>query len=175
MMASLKYMKEKMLMMKTSKIKFFITIVVLILIDQVSKIIVVANKQNLPKEIIKGVLDFTYCENRGIAFGFASGHVQLFSIITLLILILIIVAVYKNFNKLGKLLSIGVPILISGGIGNFIDRACRLYVVDFIDFGKIINFPIFNIADIFVVCGVIIIGISCFIDNRSDNIDKNNR
>ncbi|MBR2744549.1 MAG: signal peptidase II [Clostridia bacterium] len=161
--------------MKSKQIKFFILIKILLVIDQITKAIIVSNKESFPKEVIRGVLDFTYCENRGIAFGFASGHVRLFSIVTLIILAIIVIAVFKKFDKLSKLQSVGIAMLISGGIGNFIDRAFRSYVVDFIDFGKIINFPIFNIADIYVVCGVIIIGISFFIDNRSGDIDKNNR
>ena len=58
--------------------------------------------------------------------------------------------------------------LISGGVGNLIDRLIRLYVVDFIDFGEFINFPVFNIADIFVVIGVIVIGISCLKNEKLD-------
>ena len=60
-----------------NKRKFFILIIILICIDQISKFLVVFNKDDLPKTIIKNFLNITYCENRGIAFGLASGYVQL--------------------------------------------------------------------------------------------------
>ena len=161
-------------MNKMRKLSFFITVIALIAIDQLSKFFIVANKNDLPKCIINGVLDFTYCENRGIAFGIASGHVRALSIITLIIIIAIIIVMNKNFAKIGKITAIGSAFLIAGGIGNLIDRAFRLYVVDFIDIGKLFKFPIFNIADICVVLGVIFIGAACFFDNGGESIEKNN-
>ena len=64
--------------------------------------------------------------------------------------------------------------LIAGGFGNFIDRTFRLYVVDFIDIRGIVEFPIFNIADICVVAGVVLICISWFINCRSEDCGKIN-
>ena len=151
-----------------NKREFFILIIILICIDQISKFLVVFNKDNLPKTIIKNFLNITYCENRGIAFGLASGYVQLFSIITLVIIVAILICVCINFKKINTFLSVGIGMLISGGVGNLIDRLIRLYVVDFIDFGEFINFPVFNIADIFVVIGVIVIGISCLKNEKLD-------
>lgn len=151
-----------------NKRKFFILIIILICIDQISKFLVVFNKDDLPKTIIKNFLNITYCENRGIAFGLASGYVQLFSIITLVIIVAILICVCINFKKINTFLSVGIGLLISGGVGNLIDRLIRSYVVDFIDFGDFINFPVFNIADIFVVIGVIVIGISCLKNEKLD-------
>lgn len=151
-----------------NKRKFFILIIILICIDQISKFLVVFNKDDLPKTIIKNFLNITYCENRGIAFGLASGYVQLFAIITLVIIVAILIFVCINFKKINTFLSIGIGLLISGGVGNLIDRLIRSYVVDFIDFGDFINFPVFNIADIFVVIGVIVIGISCLKNEKLD-------
>lgn len=147
---------------KKNRAIFFIIIIVSICIDQLSKLLVIANKESLPKSLLFNLLKFTYCENRGIAFGFASGHARFFSIATLIILVVIVCMLYKNFNKLGKVISIGAAFLVAGGFGNFIDRAVRAYVVDFIDISNIIKFPIFNVADICVVTGVILIGISYF-------------
>lgn len=157
-----------------SKLKFLVIIITLVFIDQATKFYVVSNKESFPKIIIKGCLACTYCENRGIAFGLASGHVQLLSIITLGIILAIIIGILKNFNKINKVYMVGMILLIAGGIGNFIDRAFRAFVVDFIDIGELINFPIFNFADICVVIGVIIIGITCIIGCRGDSIENNN-
>lgn len=161
-------------MNKIRRLKFFIAVVMLVIVDQVTKFVVVAHRGEFPKKIINGILSFTYCENRGIAFGFASGHVRFFSIVTLCIIAAIIVLICLKFDKIGKWSSIGAAFLISGGMGNLIDRAFRSYVVDFIDVGELFNFPIFNFADICVVVGVIFIGLSCFFDNGGNNIEKNN-
>ena len=158
-----------------NKLKFFTAMIALIFVDQISKLAIVSNKSSMPKTIIKGCLSFTYCENRGIAFGIASGHVRLLSIITLLILLAIMFCICKYFSKIGKIYAIGIILLMAGGFGNFIDRAFRLFVVDFIDIGEIIDFPIFNFADICVVVGVIVIGIACLIGYRGDDVEDNNR
>ena len=157
-----------------SKIKFFLLMISLIVIDQISKIFVVMNKESLPKTIINGLLDFTYCENRGIAFGFASGHVQFFSILTLIILVIIVGLVCFKFTKIKGIYAVGVAMLIAGGFGNFIDRAFRSYVVDFIDISSFFEFPIFNFADICVVIGVVIVAIASIVNYRREEASENN-
>ena len=167
-MIILKFMREKFNM---NKIKFFILMITLIVIDQLTKFAVIANETKLPINVINGFLSFTYCENRGIAFGMASGHVKFFSIFTLIILAIIVAFVFKYFHKVHGIGAVGIAMLIAGGFGNFIDRAFRLYVVDFIDVGQLFSFPIFNFADICVVMGVIILGISILIGNRGESIE----
>lgn len=153
---------------------FVLIMVILITIDQISKYFIVINKNKLPKVIINNILRFNYCENRGIAFGIGEGTVQLISIITIIIIVIILFAIYKNYSKIDTKILCGTSIMIAGGIGNLIDRIFRLYVVDFIDFSELFNFPIFNFADICVVIGVIIIGIAYLILDRGENIEKNN-
>ena len=85
----------------------------------------------------------------------------------------IIFVLKANFNKISKFSLFGIALVISGGIGNFIDRIFRGYVIDFIDFGGLINFPIFNFADICVVVGVIIVGICYVIVNKGEEIENN--
>lgn len=153
---------------KVGKIRFFIIIIVLIALDQISKAWIVLNRNDLPKTVIKNILSFTYCENKGIAFGLASGHVRFFCIITLLVLISIVIAICFNFHRITNIGSIGIAMLIAGGFGNLIDRAFRMYVVDFIDIREMFEFPIFNIADICVVIGVVLICILCFFKYRSE-------
>ena len=150
------------------KVQFFLLMIILIIIDQLSKFFILNNKNELPKTIINNILDFNYCENRGIAFGIGEGNVQLFSIITFIIIIVIMVFILKYYYKINKISLMGITIMIAGGIGNLIDRIFRLYVVDFIDFSKLVKFPIFNFADICVVIGVIIIVISYLYINRGE-------
>lgn len=154
---------------------FILITVVLVIIDQISKYFIIINNSKLPKVIIKNILKFNYCENRGIAFGIGEGAVQLISIITIIIIVIILIAIYINYLKIDKKILLGSSIMLAGGIGNLIDRIFRLYVVDFIDLNELINFPIFNFADICVVIGVIIIGIAYLTIDRGENIEKNNR
>lgn len=142
------------------KVKFFVINIILITIDQIFKYYILINKENLPNNIINGVLNFTYCENRGIAFGIGQGGAKIFALMTLLMIIVALIYIAFKFNKLKDLTVFGIALVISGGIGNLIDRLFRGYVIDYIDFSEIVDFPIFNFADICIVVGVIIIGIS---------------
>jgi len=60
-------------------------------------------------------------------------------------------------DNINNITYIVLTTILTGGIGNFIDRVFRGYVVDFIDINQIINFPIFNFADIYIVCGWIVL------------------
>ena len=92
----------------------------------------------------------------------------------MLIIIGIIIAIMINYKKINNIILIGIGSIIAGGIGNLIDRIFRMYVIDFIDFSKIIDFPIFNIADICVVIGVFIIGFGYISSIRGEISEENN-
>lgn len=153
------------------KFKYLLAIIILVFADQITKYFIIVNKNNLPKEIIKGVLNFTYCENRGIAFGIGQGSTLFISIITAIIIIAILIYTFAYFYKIDKLMLVGISLLISGGIGNLIDRIFRKYVIDYINIGELFNFPIFNIADMCVVVGIIIIAIACLKKDGSEKIE----
>lgn len=153
------------------KVKFFVINIILITIDQIFKYYILINKENLPNNIINGVLNFTYCENRGIAFGIGQGGAKIFALITLLMIIVALIYIAFKFNKLKGLTVFGIALVISGGIGNLIDRLFRGYVIDYIDFSEIVDFPVFNFADICIVVGVIIIGIS-YLKNEGGEVNE---
>lgn len=153
------------------KVKFFVINIILITIDQIFKYYILINKENLPNNIINGVLNFTYCENRGIAFGIGQGGAKIFALMTLLMIIVALIYIAFEFNKLKGLTVFGIALVISGGIGNLIDRLFRGYVIDYIDFSEIVDFPIFNFADICIVVGVIIIGIS-YLKNEGGEVNE---
>jgi len=114
--------------------------------------------------IIKGILNFTYVENTGGAYGIGSNNTIIFILTNIIVLgVLIIYALLKR-DKLDKKIIIAIALIISGGIGNLIDRIFRGFVVDYIDFNPLIKFPVFNVADIAVVLGCIIIGICIIIE-----------
>lgn len=153
------------------KVKSFVINIILITIDQIFKYYILINKENLPNNIINGVLNFTYCENRGIAFGIGQGGAKIFALMTLLMIIVALIYIAFKFNKLKGLTVFGIALVISGGIGNLIDRLFRGYVIDYIDFSEIVDFPIFNFADICIVVGVIIIGIS-YLKNEGGEVNE---
>ena len=105
--------------------------------------------------LIKNFLSFTYVRNTGVAFSMFTDNPYLVLGISLLIIMGVIWYVYKHRpdNKLEKM---GYALVIGGAIGNFINRVISGYVTDFID-AKIFDYdyPIFNLADTFIVVGVI--------------------
>ncbi len=131
-------------------------IITTIALDQISKYLAVAFLKpigTLP--IIKNALHLTYSENTGAAFSILRGK-QLFLIsITILAMLFMLGYLYKWSQVDGQhWQKMCFALIIGGGIGNLIDRIRIGYVVDFIDF-RLINFAIFNVADSFIVVGVI--------------------
>lgn len=129
----------------------WILIPVLVLLDQWSKfwaIRVLKPGKVIP--IIKNVLELTYVENRGAAFGILQNRQIFFLLITLAVLAGILLVMQRMpDNKRYLPLSLCLVFVASGAVGNMIDRMVRHYVVDFIYF-KPIDFPVFNVADIYV-------------------------
>ncbi len=123
-----------------------------ILLDQLTKWLAV--KFLMPIDtvpIIKDALHLTYAENRGAAFGMLANNRWVFLIISSIAIVAMIFYLFSGLSE-GILAGISLAMLISGGIGNMIDRIALGYVVDFIDF-RLINFAIFNGADSFVCVG----------------------
>lgn len=133
-----------------------ILFVVCLFLDQYTKYLAVLHLKNQPAIVlIDGVLELQYLENRGAAFGMLQN--QKFFILFVGIIFMAVILFFlcklpehKKYNVVHILLSV----LIAGGVGNMIDRFRLDYVVDFISF-VLINYPIFNVADIFVVLATI--------------------
>ncbi len=108
-------------------------------------------------KIIGDFLRFTYAENRGAAFSILQDQ-RFFFIITTVVMLTVMAYIYFKTKNITKLSKLSIAMIAGGAIGNFLDRLRLGYVVDFIDvrFGNFYNFPIFNIADSFVVCGTIL-------------------
>jgi signal peptidase II len=134
-------------------------IAVLVGLDQLTKWLVV---QNIALGgVVRGLrigdlrlVDITHIHNNGMAFGWLSGRQTFLIIFTSVALFGILVAVFTGRIK-DRLLFASVGIIVAGGVGNLIDRARQGYVVDFIEL-RFVQFAVFNIADIFVVGGVIL-------------------
>lgn len=107
--------------------------------------------------LIKGVLELQYLENRGAAFGILQNQ----KVILLIVSVLFIGVILFFLNKVPDtsrymILHVLAAAVIAGGVGNMIDRFRQGYVVDFIYF-SLIDFPIFNVADIYVVTATILV------------------
>lgn len=133
--------------------RYIVLILGLIGLDQLVKYIVEQQfTQNVPLEIWN-FINLTYIHNTGAAFGIMEGARILFVIFNLIL----IAAVWWAWKKtwMGRY-KLSVSLIIAGAMGNCIDRVFRGYVVDFIDFTY---WPIFNIADIAIVCGTILLSV----------------
>ena len=97
------------------------------------------------------VLNLTYVENRGAAFGMMADSPWVFNSISTVAVIVMLAYLFLGHSG-SRLEGIGMSMLVSGGIGNMIDRISLHYVIDFIDF-RLINFAVFNGADSFVCVG----------------------
>lgn len=133
-------------------------IIILIILDQATKLMAIEKlKSNNDFILIKGVLQFHYLENTGAAFSLLEGKMPLFLVLTpIMVFILFYLLIKMPQNKKYVPLDLIILFTIAGAIGNFIDRIRFSFVVDFIYF-SLINFPVFNVADIYVTCSVIIL------------------
>lgn len=149
-----------------------IVAVIFLVADQVTKYIVAANMElGSTVGFLNGFLDFTYTLNDGGAWGMLGGFRWLLLASTALIMVVIVVLIIRNKFK-SKLLFWAGSLIISGGIGNMIDRIFNGgKVVDFLQV-KFIDFPIFNIADCAVVIGAGLIILYFILDTVREEREK---
>ena len=132
---------------------FFLTAGCGVLFDQLTKRIALSKLELYkPVPLISGVLEFLRIENQGAAFGIMQGRMSFFYIITFIVLAFLFYVLVRlpEDGKYTPLL-ICMSFIAAGAVGNLIDRVFRRSVVDFIYF-KPIDFPVFNVADIYVTC-----------------------
>ncbi len=128
-----------------------------VFIDQVTKMFVLAKlKLNDSVSIIANFFNLTYIKNTGGAFGLFSNGTIILAVISIAFICYLVYYFYK-YKLNSNLYQFILGLLLAGVIGNLIDRLVKGYVIDFLDF-KIFgyDFPIFNVADIFVVCGMLL-------------------
>lgn len=135
-----------------------IIFIVLILFDQITKNAAAAHlKEQPPAVLIKGVLELYYLENSGAAFGIFQNATWLFILIAATAVIAIAVLLIRiPVNRTYRPLRILLVLIGAGAAGNLIDRIMLRYVRDFIYF-SLIDFPIFNVADIYVTVSILLL------------------
>lgn len=147
-------------------------ILVLLILDQLTKLWAVRDlRPNGPIAIIEDVLELLYVENRGAAFGILQNKQWFFLVITILILAGLAWLLYRIPGTRHFLpLRLCAYFIIAGAAGNMIDRCLRHYVVDFIYF-KLIDFPVFNVADIYVTTSAFALAALILFYYKGDELD----
>lgn len=137
--------------------KFFAMIPLIIALDQWSKYLAVKHLEPIGSyPLIKDIFHLTFVKNDGAAFSIFSNK-QLFLILaTSVVICLILGLLYRAVQQPGVLLPLALALIAGGAIGNLIDRMRLNYVIDYFEF-RFINFAIFNVADVFIVCGTILL------------------
>lgn len=149
-----------------------------IALDQVSKILVLNLLYKEQVEIIPGVLNFTYVENRGMAFGMLSDHRWVFMVLSVIGIGLVGYYLFRYAKStLGR---VALALIVGGGIGNMIDRVYLGFVVDFIDF-CLFDFWVwvFNVADAAVCVGAALFVLELILEivkdakKKQDGVENN--
>ena len=146
---------------------------VLMGVDQFTKLLAISRLKGQPSFIIlQSVLEFSYLENTGAAFSSFEGR-QAF-LITLTVVVILLLA-WKLFTlpatRRFTTMRLCMLFILGGAGGNLLDRLVRHYVVDFIYFVPI-NFPKFNVADVYITCGVALLALLLFFYYTEEELDR---
>lgn len=160
--------------MNKEKIKWLLTFLLFAVLafglDRFTKALVLTNlKGHAPFVLIPGVFELTYFENTGIAWSMLDGQTAFITVTGILLTLLVLYFVWRApTDKKFHIVYILTGLFIGGALGNMYDRLSLGYVVDFLYF-SLIHFPVFNIADSFIVVSVILCGIIfLFVYNDED-------
>ena len=138
----------------------YLLILLFVFLDQFTKYLAVERLQDKPPfKIIDGVFELNFLKNSGAAFGVLQNQKVFFILIAIMILIIISYVLFRMpDDKKYNIMHILLVLIASGAAGNMIDRVRYDYVVDFFYF-VLINFPIFNVADIYVTVATFLFAI----------------
>ena len=145
--------------------------VIVILLDQATKLIIdhhMRLSHSVP--LIQNVFHITHVKNEGASWGVLSGGRWFFIILTVLVLVALFVWCVKKKPK-HPLLCASLSLIAGGAVGNLIDRIATGKVTDFLDF-CLIHFPVFNIADIAITCGTVLLCVYILIAPSADKKEK---
>lgn len=171
--------------MKKKHKRYIILIIIVVLIvlcSQLFKNYIINNyKDQGSTSFVKDLINITYVENKGGAWGIGQGDTITFVISNLLVIGIIIKFIITQKERIGIFHLSSLTLILSGGISNCIDRLFRGYVVDYIDISPVFNFPVFNLEDTIILIGWIMfifaVAISMIkIKNEKveDNFEENN-
>lgn len=140
---------------------YFVGVIVLIVLDQITKQLAVSQLIGKGQvDFIPNLLGFRYTENTGAAFSILREKQLLLILLTSVVIVALIGYFIKALRTdVHMVVRISYMMIIAGAIGNLIDRVRLNFVIDFLEF-RFMSFPIFNIADVCVVVGVILLAIA---------------
>lgn len=144
--------------------------VILVAVDQIVKNWAAETLVKGDIAIIENVLYLKYAENTGVAFSMFSDNRWILVAVTSIMLAAVL-AFFLSGKVSGKLEVFSLSLLLSGGVGNLIDRISLGYVIDYIDV-RIINFAIFNIADICICVGAFLLCVAVYFSDRKEKEEK---
>ncbi len=147
-----------------------VLILLTLALDQIVKIHIRSSMvQGESFDVISGILEIMYIENTGSAFGMLKGQMVFFLVIAIVVLIGGCIVLYRvPAEKKYIFFNVSLALILSGALGNTIDRILKNSVTDFI-YVSLINFPIFNIADIYIVCATaLLLILSIFVYKDED-------
>lgn len=157
-------------MPKNSKIGyFFITLIFFIFFDCYFSNLAIDNLQNFP---INPVFDLTFVKNTGAAFSILENYKSFLIVFSILAILFIVFSLVRNIEKASSIAIFWTSILVSGIFCNMYERIVFGYVRDFIKL-NFVNFPVFNISDIFINISVFAIVI-IIIKNSYSKVNENN-
>lgn len=135
-----------------------VIIFLVIILDQITKYLAIGLKNGSIK-VVENFMELVYVENRGAAFGILQGKKIILVFFTFFIIAALCYFLYKSQSRLSTISKVSISLIIGGAIGNLIDRIFRHFVIDFISvtFPNGYEFPVFNVADIAVVCGTFLL------------------
>ena len=146
---------------------FCITAAAVLALDIITKLIVSSGMElGSSIAILPGIFELTYIHNTGAAWGVLAGKQVLLQVLTAILLIAVTVYAVVKRNVLSKPETVSLALIIGGGLGNFLSRLVKGYVVDFLNIQII---PVFNVADIGITIGCILLIISVFVSGKKQN------
>lgn len=153
----------------------YIIVSAIIVLDQVTKYLVT---QYIPLhaevDFIPFFINLTHYENEGASFGIFSSQRWVFMSLSTIAIIAIIIFLIKQYKR-HILLTVSLAFILGGGIGNMIDRILRTVVVDFFKF-TFVDFAIFNVADMFITFGAVMLGIYVvFFEKKVEEAEKDRK
>lgn len=141
-------------------------------VDQLIKLLVINYLKPIQfVDVIEGILRFRYVENTGAIFGSFATHTALLTVFSIILLGFTVFFLVKNKNR-NKLVNLCLLFMISGGVGNIIDRIRLQYVVDYIE-PLFVNFAVFNFADCLITVGAFTLIIYLIVDLIRDTKKSN--
>ena len=155
-----------------SMLCFSLGVIVLVLLDQLTKMAAQTMLRTGPRPLIPNVFELQYLENRGSAVGLLQGQRIFFILMAALMLLLIPYVHYKlPLTKRFWYLRVITVLFLAGAIGNAVDRIIHGYVIDFFYF-SLIDFPIFNVADIYVTVSTFLFVVLILFYYKEEDFDQ---